>query len=315
MPDLMNQPQKLEQIQQQFFVSGGESLLSKMGGMLLAKAFLPSGAHIKQALVYLDLAIKTELVLVSRQSQLAFQNDLTASLFWFSLVELALFIFSMLLFFTDPTEMVYIWFHIFHVLRGGVGLILMKKLPKSHQMASNMSIPKDDKMTFQAIMNYIILAARDALKDFSNQTRKWLIIYFISTIVCLLLDLIQFFSQIKDFGMVQSAYADLSMITIASIFLFIDWYYIVWILSLQYKFPNYISAQFVKGLFGLMESLHSSLGNYISSQKSYFDEQYHGQAQRYNYVEGDDIGISAGSQPQNKAVNYPKPQQETLFQD
>jgi len=35
-----------------------------MGGMLIAKAFLPSGAHIKQALIYLDLAIKTELVLV-----------------------------------------------------------------------------------------------------------------------------------------------------------------------------------------------------------------------------------------------------------
>jgi len=54
----------------------------------------------------------------------------------------------MLLFFTDPVEMVYIWFHIFHIVRGAVGLILMKRLPKSHQMASNMSIPKDDKMTF-----------------------------------------------------------------------------------------------------------------------------------------------------------------------
>lgn len=35
-----------------------------MGGMLIARAFLPTGAHIKQALSYLDLAIKTELVLV-----------------------------------------------------------------------------------------------------------------------------------------------------------------------------------------------------------------------------------------------------------
>ena len=37
-----------------------------MGGMLIAKAFLPSGAHIKQALSYLDLAIKSELVMVSK---------------------------------------------------------------------------------------------------------------------------------------------------------------------------------------------------------------------------------------------------------
>jgi hypothetical protein len=36
-----------------------------MGGMLLAKAFLPSGAHIKEAMVYADLVIKVEIVLVS----------------------------------------------------------------------------------------------------------------------------------------------------------------------------------------------------------------------------------------------------------
>ena len=36
-----------------------------MGGMLIAKAYLPSGSHIKDALSYLDLAIKIELVLVS----------------------------------------------------------------------------------------------------------------------------------------------------------------------------------------------------------------------------------------------------------
>ena len=33
--------------------------------MLIAKAYLPSGSHIKEALSYLDLAIKIELVLVS----------------------------------------------------------------------------------------------------------------------------------------------------------------------------------------------------------------------------------------------------------
>ena len=36
-----------------------------MGGTLIAKAYLPSGSHIKEALSYLDLAIKIELVLVS----------------------------------------------------------------------------------------------------------------------------------------------------------------------------------------------------------------------------------------------------------
>ena len=36
-----------EKVTPGFFMSAGESLLSKMGGSLLAKAFLPSGAHVK----------------------------------------------------------------------------------------------------------------------------------------------------------------------------------------------------------------------------------------------------------------------------
>jgi len=35
-----------------------------MSGMLMAKAFLPTGNHIKQALSYLDLGIKIKIVLV-----------------------------------------------------------------------------------------------------------------------------------------------------------------------------------------------------------------------------------------------------------
>lgn len=73
-PDSLAQPPQEEFKQSAFFHSGGESLLSKvsnyyfhlfkMGGMIIAKAFLPTGNHLKQGLAYLDLAIKVELVLV-----------------------------------------------------------------------------------------------------------------------------------------------------------------------------------------------------------------------------------------------------------
>ena len=103
-----------------------------MEGLLLAKAFLPTSAHIKQALSYLDLAVKIEIVLVRSFLILINLRQLSSTLFWFSLFELCLFALSMLLFFTDPTEMVNIWFHIIHIPRAIVGFILMRKLPKSH---------------------------------------------------------------------------------------------------------------------------------------------------------------------------------------
>lgn len=37
-------------------------------------------------------------------------------------------------------------------------------------MAANISIPKDDKLPFDAIMKYMLLGARDALRDFTENT-------------------------------------------------------------------------------------------------------------------------------------------------
>ena len=120
-------------------------------------------------------------------------------------------------------------------------------------------------MTFDSIINYLNLAARDSLNEFTKNTKCMLIIYLISTVGALILDLVEFFIVAEWFGRYQSAFGDLALVAIASIFLFIDWFYIMYIFSLTYKFPSYMSSGFTKGLLGLMESLHNSLGRAITS--------------------------------------------------
>ena len=53
-----------------------------------------------------------------------------------SVLELALFVLSLLLFFTDPVEMVGIWYHIGHCVRAALGLVIYKSIPRSHEMAA-----------------------------------------------------------------------------------------------------------------------------------------------------------------------------------
>lgn len=65
----------------------------------------------------------------------------------------------MFLFFSHPSEMVPIFYHIPHILRGIIGFILMKKLPSSHDMAANMSIPNDERMNIDKMMNYLLMGA------------------------------------------------------------------------------------------------------------------------------------------------------------
>lgn len=71
-------------------------------------------------------------------------------------------------------------------------------------------------------MTYIHLAARDALTDFTNNTKCWLIAYFFTTIVCLGLDLTSFFTQVINYGDVQSAFPEITLVIISSIFIYID---------------------------------------------------------------------------------------------
>ena len=77
-------------------------------------------------------------------------------------------------------------------------------------------------------MHYMKLGARDALTSFTSSAKKWLIGYCAVTVFCLLLDLINFFTQVWYFSQYHTAYADLALITICSIFLFVDWYYLLW---------------------------------------------------------------------------------------
>lgn len=57
-----------------------------------------------------------------------------------------------------------------------------------------MSIPNEERVTVNSIFNYVSLAAKDALTQFTSQTRKALIFYFATTILCLVLDLVNFFT-------------------------------------------------------------------------------------------------------------------------
>ena len=141
-------------------------------------------------------------------------------------------------------------------------------------MAQNMSIPSTmENMQFVDIMHYVKLAGRDALKDFVANTNRWLIYYLSVTILSLILDMVNFFIQVKNFGSANSAYADLALVIISSIFLLIDWYYLLWCMSLMFKFPEYISAAFIGLFFGYVSNLNEKIAEYFKTKGSKFQER------------------------------------------
>eukprot|EP00351_Strombidinopsis_sp_SopsisLIS2011_P006163 CAMPEP_0116880330 /NCGR_PEP_ID=MMETSP0463-20121206/12235_1 /TAXON_ID=181622 /ORGANISM="Strombidinopsis sp, Strain SopsisLIS2011" /LENGTH=132 /DNA_ID=CAMNT_0004530753 /DNA_START=294 /DNA_END=692 /DNA_ORIENTATION=- len=132
--------------------------MAKVSGSLLARAYIPAPAQIKECMKYLDFGIKLEILLY----------EISSCMYWVSLSEFGLFLFGLFLFFADAGEMGAFWIHILHLVRGVVGLVIVKKLPTSHQIAESIEMPgnNETKLTFDKIVDYIMKAFRQSLTNF-----------------------------------------------------------------------------------------------------------------------------------------------------
>ena len=120
--------------------------IRKLTGAVLAKAILPSPVEVKQCLVYTELAIKMELILF----------DLSSSLYWTTLAEVTIFIFGFCMFLVEPGSLSYIWFFIPHLLRAVLGFSIVRRMPTSHELVSNIQIPSNEKIPFNKISTFVI---------------------------------------------------------------------------------------------------------------------------------------------------------------
>ena len=55
-------------------------------------------------------------------------------IFWTSLLEICIFITLLIVFFAEPAKLGAIWLTVFHLPRGVVGFLLLRFLPKSHEI-------------------------------------------------------------------------------------------------------------------------------------------------------------------------------------
>ena len=93
-----------------------------------------------------------------------------------------------------------IFFHLLHVARGVIGLLIVKKMPNSHDMISEIQIPASEKIPFHNIGRYVITGAKASADKFEKETAKFLLGYTALTVLSFILDLISFFIQVGEYG-------------------------------------------------------------------------------------------------------------------
>ena len=233
-------------------------VLRKAGANLLAKAVFPTERHLKQAMAYMDLGVKVELMMF----------EMYANLFWNSVLELVIFGVLLLLFIIDAARLAGIWFWIVHVVRGIIGIIILRNLPMTHEIIKTASIPDEEHLEFDKVFEYIAFAAKESLDHFTVKTKRLLKVYFCMTIVCIIIDLLFFLSNFRYYSdETRSAYMCTLYLMASTSYLIIDFFYIIWLLSLKTRMPTYISASFMQISLGALDYIYKSIGNYLDRQR------------------------------------------------
>ena len=118
-------------------------------------------------------------------------NSFKDLLYWVSLLEIFLFVLSLLLFLSSPHNFSIFWFFTTHLARGIIGLIALFRIPDSYLSVEN--VDRYDSSSIEALQRDFISNFLQILQDNQPRIKPLLISYFIITIVNVLLDNIIFF--------------------------------------------------------------------------------------------------------------------------
>ena len=160
----------------------------KIGAKLLSRAVFPTNSHLKQSFSTMDLIVKIEFIML----------EMISNLFWSSIIELNVLLLILILYFLLPSELGTVWWFSPHLLRGSIGLLLLKTLPKTHDIIKNANIPPDLKLKSEEIFEILTNASQNALDHFTKVSRLNLTGYFVLTILCSIIDVLVFIDSIKS---------------------------------------------------------------------------------------------------------------------
>ena len=96
--------------------------------------------------------------------------------------------------------MAFIFIHVPHIIRGVFGFLLNIKLPKSHEIIEKIGLLGNEQMTFEQFSEKATQLMRETFMETLQSVEKYLQIYFSLTIICVILDFIEFIIQLIRFG-------------------------------------------------------------------------------------------------------------------
>ena len=150
---------------------------------------------------------------------------------------------------------VFLWLHLLHIVRAYLGMYIGYKLPRSYQIMDILQKIPDEKLA-KTLFNDIIRETLLYTAVFIiKETKLFILIYFICTVLNTIFDLIDFVVGLANLSRSASS-AKVMFITyfiITNIYLVIDFAYIFWVGQLKYIFPEDYLKPINDLLYGIID--------------------------------------------------------------
>lgn len=193
-----------------------------------------------------------EFALTTTKIDLTFEA-LEGYLYWGGLTEFFLWFILIGLFISDVQKMKIVWFFLFHIPRGTIGLIILSSLPKTYEALTHINqIESNDleEIKKQIIDDYvnIVLSKEKVLKPL-------LISYFVLTLVSVIIDILLFGVITPDFGTKNRELTFLIVFFAVICFIVQDFIFLLFFSSFKYTFPPEQNKAIRKAVMGFFTQL------------------------------------------------------------
>lgn len=180
-------------------------------------------------------------------------NSLIRLIYNTSIFEMAMWVLGFLLFIASPKDMYLIWFLVVHIAKGAIGLILLNNMPKTYEILEN--VAKNPNFEESKIIELIEKEIKDFFIIKWGESKNKFFLYLVSTIACLVIDLIIFIAQVSAFGKDEWLLMQTCMLFTILVFIITDVIYFLWFFTLQFTFPPEIMNPIKKAIFGSIGDL------------------------------------------------------------
>ena len=180
-------------------------------------------------------------------------NSLIRLIYNTSIFEISLWVLGFFLFIASPKDMYLVWFLIVHVAKGAIGLVLLNKMPKTYEILEN--VAKNPNFEESKIIELIEKEIKDFFIIKWGENRNKFFLYLVSTITCLVIDLVIFIAQVSAFGKEEWLLMQTCMLFTILVFIITDVVYFLWFFTLQFTFPPEIMNPIKKAIFGSIGDL------------------------------------------------------------